>query len=244
MRNILSLDGGGIRGVFSLRILLRIESLLREHFHQPDFVLADYFDFIGGTSTGAIIGAALSWGASVEDIIDFYRHQSERAFADRSYLGRLWAMYGSDELTRILRDYFSEDGHGQVPSKLGTSKLRTLFLCVMRNATTGSAWVITNCRNAMFNKLPGGQSNLEIPLYQLIRASAAAPVYFMPEQIVSGTDKWLFVDGAITPYNNPAFRILLDCDAPLFRRRMARWRGSYPVDFHRHWPAAHAPGKG
>jgi hypothetical protein len=191
-----------------------MEALLRAHYQRPEMVLADYFDFIGGTSTGAIIGAALSWGVSVEKIIDFYRHQSARAFADKSYIGRLWALYGADELTQILRVFFSEDGEGKIPATLGTDKLRTLFLCVMRNATTGSAWVITNCKNAKFNKLPPGESNLGIPLYQLIRASAAAPVFFLPEKITLGPERWLFVDGAVTPYNNPAFQMYLMATVP------------------------------
>ncbi|MEM6916215.1 MAG: patatin-like phospholipase family protein, partial [Verrucomicrobiota bacterium] len=67
MKRILSLDGGGIRGVFTIAILERIEALLREHYKdsKPGLVLADYFDFIGGTSTGAIIAALLSKGLSV-----------------------------------------------------------------------------------------------------------------------------------------------------------------------------------
>ena len=43
MKRILSLDGGGIRGAFSLEVLLRIETLLREHFKNPQLVLADHF---------------------------------------------------------------------------------------------------------------------------------------------------------------------------------------------------------
>jgi hypothetical protein len=216
MHNILSLDGGGIRGVFTLRVLARMEALLREHFRRPDMVLADYFDFIGGTSTGAIIGAALSWGVSVEKIIEFYHEQSLRAFADKTYIGRLWALYGADELTRILREFFSEDSAGEVPALLGTARLKTLFLCVMRNANTGSAWVITNSRTAKYNQLPPEESNLSIPLYQLIRASAAAPVFFLPEQIALGSGKWLFVDGAVTPYNNPSFIMYLAATLPCY----------------------------
>jgi predicted acylesterase/phospholipase RssA len=66
IRKILALDGGGIRGIITLEILARIESLLREKSgRRDDFVLADYFDFIAGTSTGAIIGTALSLGMTV-----------------------------------------------------------------------------------------------------------------------------------------------------------------------------------
>jgi len=71
MKRILTFDGGGIRGVFSLEILLRIETLLREHFKAPNLILADHFDFFAGTSTGAIIAAGLSWGMPVEEFSRF-----------------------------------------------------------------------------------------------------------------------------------------------------------------------------
>jgi patatin-like phospholipase len=52
-RKLLAIDGGGIRGVLSLQILAEIESLLREETSNSDYRLADYFDYVAGTSTGA-----------------------------------------------------------------------------------------------------------------------------------------------------------------------------------------------
>ena len=58
-KKLLALDGGGIRGVITLEVLRRLESLLAKHLGAGDeFVLADYFDYIGGTSTGAVIAGA------------------------------------------------------------------------------------------------------------------------------------------------------------------------------------------
>ena len=60
-KRILSLDGGGIRGVITLQFLEKIETILRKrHGDNPDFRLCHYFDLIGGTSTGAIIAAGLA----------------------------------------------------------------------------------------------------------------------------------------------------------------------------------------
>jgi len=57
-KRILALDGGGIRGMITLEILASIENLLRQKLERGNnFVLADYFDFVSGTSTGAIIAA-------------------------------------------------------------------------------------------------------------------------------------------------------------------------------------------
>ena len=213
MKNILSLDGGGTRGIFSLQILARMEALLREKYQKPDMVLADHFQFIGGTSTGAIIAAALAWGASVASIETFYLEQSRQVFGRKTWASRLRSKYHAHELTRLLREYFSVDGE---PALLGSDRLRTLYLCVMRNATTGAPWIITNSRKARYNDPALANNNLLIPLHQLIRASTAAPVFFRPEEITHGGESWMFLDGAVTPYNNPAFIMYLTATLPCF----------------------------
>ena len=77
-RRILALDGGGIRGVFTIEVLARMEELLRQHTGKKDLVLADHFDLIAGTSTGAIIATFLSWGESVDTIRRLYAEQAHR----------------------------------------------------------------------------------------------------------------------------------------------------------------------
>ena len=54
-KRMLALDGGGIRGALTLGFLERMEGILRRRHLKPDLRLSDYFDLIGGTSTGAII---------------------------------------------------------------------------------------------------------------------------------------------------------------------------------------------
>ena len=72
-RKLLALDGGGIRGVLTLQVLIRMEELLRERSGQgDDFRLCNFFDYIGGTSTGAIIAAGLAIGMSAQELSDFY----------------------------------------------------------------------------------------------------------------------------------------------------------------------------
>ena len=61
-KKILTLDGGGIRGMIAVEVLKEIEDLLRKESGKENLVLADYFDYISGTSTGAIIAAGLSLG--------------------------------------------------------------------------------------------------------------------------------------------------------------------------------------
>ena len=203
-KRILALDGGGIRGIVTLEILARIESLLREKSGgRDDFVLADYFDFIAGTSTGAIIGTALSLGMSVTDIRSFYLDTGKQMFEQASVLRRFRYKYEDRQLSRKLHEVFGAD------TTLGSDRLKTLVMAVMRNATTDSPWPVTNNPFAKFNQrdLPG--CNLNIPLWQLVRASTAAPVFFPPEVVPVGDEKFIFIDGALTTYNNPAFQAFL-----------------------------------
>ena len=89
MKRILALDGGGIRGVFTLQILARIEELFRQEQNEPDLVLGGVFDLIAGTSTGAIVAAFLSWGLPVREIEKLYIDYSPTMFALGSWPQRL-----------------------------------------------------------------------------------------------------------------------------------------------------------
>nr|MBX2835546.1 patatin-like phospholipase family protein [Gammaproteobacteria bacterium] len=80
---------------------------------------------------------------------------------------------------------------------------------VMRNATTDSPWPVSNNPYAKYNNSSREDNNGLIPLWQLVRASTAAPVYFPPESVTVGSKEFLFVDGGITCYNNPSFQTFL-----------------------------------
>ncbi|MGK2898845.1 MAG: patatin-like phospholipase family protein, partial [Burkholderiaceae bacterium] len=71
-KRILACDGGGILGLMSVEILAKLEAELRAARNQPTLVLADAFDFVCGTSTGAIIAACISAGMSIDAIREFY----------------------------------------------------------------------------------------------------------------------------------------------------------------------------
>jgi hypothetical protein len=220
MKRILALDGGGIRGVFTLEVLLRMQALLRQHYESPDLVLADHFDFFAGTSTGAIIATCLCWGMTVEDILEFYVKYGKTMFRPVPWykpLKRfLISRYQAKPLSELLQRIFSEDGDGNVPALLDSAHLRKLLLIVVRNHTTGSAWPVTNNSKAKFNDSSLADCNLKIPLWKLVRASTAAPVYFDPEVIEMGGISSVFVDGSVTPYNNPSLIALLTAVLPCY----------------------------
>jgi len=217
MKRLLALDGGGVRGVFSVEILARIESCLREKTGNPELVLADHFDYFGGTSAGAIIATCLAWGMSVAQMRQLYSTHAVEMFQAAPIYRWFWNKFKAETITRLFKIVFSEDGQGEVPALLSTKKLRTLLVLVMRNHSTGSPWPVSNNPAAKFNDPALPECNLNLPLWQLVRASTAAPVYFPPETIELGNKRHVFVDGGITPYNNPALLLYLMATLPAYR---------------------------
>jgi hypothetical protein len=222
MKRILALDGGGIRGVFTLQILSRVEELFRQERKNNLLVLADVFDLIAGTSTGAIIAAFLSWGMPVNEIEKLYITQSPQMFAKGSWT-ELWRFkYKPEAIARFFQERFTEED-GVTPALLGTKRFKNFLLIVMRNGSTGSAWPVSNNPRAKYNVRvlengsPNFECNLDIPIWQLLRASTAAPTYFPPEKIILGGVPHLFMDGGITPYNNPALIAVLIATLPAYR---------------------------
>jgi hypothetical protein len=205
---MLALDGGGIRGVLTLGILQAIE----EKVGAP---LCRYFDYIAGTSTGAIIAAGLALGMTVPELLDFYRRSGTGMFQKTRFLERLNSLYHNGPLQQELETVFGKQ------TTLKPQDLKTLLLIVTRNITTDSPWPISSNPEARYNLASRSDCNLCVPLWQLVRASTAAPVYFPPEVIAldarDPSKTFVFVDGAVTPYNNPAFVLFRFATDPAYR---------------------------
>jgi uncharacterized protein len=212
-KKLLALDGGGIRGAISLEVLEKIELIVRKKLGRPDAVLADYFDYLAGTSTGAIIATCLSTGMTVNDVRTFYVKSGPAMFSRAGVLRRFHNKFDSDNLAAQLQQVLGKD------TLLGSDKLRTLLMMVLRNATTDSPWPLSNNPDAMYNARSRSNCNLDVPLWQLVRASTAAPTFFPPELVPVGDDEFLFVDGGVTMYNNPAFQLFLMATADPFNLR-------------------------
>jgi uncharacterized protein len=203
-RKLLALDGGGIRGVLTLQVLIRMEELLRERSGQGEkFRLCNFFDYIGGTSTGAIIAAGLARGMSARELADFYVKTGAAMFDKSFILFRLRHLYESQPLKEKLQETFGAN------TTLFPEDLKCLLLIVTRNVSTDSPWPVSSNPFAKYNFPNRADCNLCIPLWQLVRASTAAPIYFAPEVIQwdknDPSKTFVFEDGGLTPYNNPAF---------------------------------------
>ena len=166
-KKILACDGGGILGLISVEILARLEKKLRAKLDKPDLVLADFFDFVCGTSTGAIIATCISAGMSMDQIREFYISSGEQMFEKASILKRLHYSYDDEPLAKKLRKELNRAlGHpvNAKPAKLGDPNLRTLLMLVMRNHTTDSPWPVCNNPHAKYNQSDRKDCNLKLPL--------------------------------------------------------------------------------
>src|SRR5262245_65518247 len=89
-------------------------------------------------------------------------------------LNRFRYKFEDENLAKMLKEQMGAD------TTLGSDTLRTLLMLVLRNATTDSPWPLSNNPNAKYNDSARPDSNLRLPLWQLVRASTAAPTYFPP----------------------------------------------------------------
>ncbi len=224
---LLTIDGGGIRGVMSIEILSAMERKLAAAHGVPqeDFRLSDFFDYVGGTSTGAVIAAGVARGLSMQELLGFYVRVGPDMFDNRltkklrSFATR-GTSYDATPLANELKRMFGAD------TTLEPEHLKCLFLAVTRNQTTDSAWPISSNPLAKYNDLSRSDSNLRLPLWRIVRASTAAPMVFQAETIQWDADDpdsaFLFVDGGVTPYNNPAWLIARMATDPAYKLNWAK----------------------
>ena len=221
-KRILAVDGGGIRGALAVGLLTKIEATLRQRLGKPDLVLSDYFDLIGGTSTGAIIAAGLALGRSADDLAELYRRLGPRVFRGGGFrIPLIQPRFDPKRLEAVIREELGA-------ATLGTAAWKTGFAAIAKRVDTGSSWVLTNCPRAKYwdgdpeenarEPDPARRKttpNRDYPLATVVQASAAAPFFFdMVRLEVNKGDAGAFFDGAVTPHGNPALQLAMTALAP------------------------------
>ena len=223
-RRILSIDGGGIKGVFPASFLATVEDTIGTS-------VADYFDLIVGTSTGGIIALGLGLGFSATEILAFYEKMGPEIFGAtglRQILDKVrqigTSKYGHKKLKASLESLFSE-------RKLGESKTRLMVPSF--NLETGEVHVFKTRHLARYDRDYKEQA-VDVAL-----ATASAPTFFPTHILSSGTP---LIDGGIWANNptgfavvegvavlgwpNDAIRVLsLGCTAQPFSISRARFHG-------------------
>ncbi|MBD2438201.1 patatin-like phospholipase family protein [Nostoc sp. FACHB-110] len=198
---ILALDGGGIRGVVTAKILQEVESQLGKPLNQ-------YFDLIAGTSTGSILAAGLVMGKSIEEMIGIYQNKGETIFKQNipqqitSWL--FGPKYSNDGLIRVLKDQFKETTLRELHEKTPKPELLILAYDMLHRNTT---FFQSGCyeKKRWFN---------DMKLWEICASSASAPTFFHPYEFrwkdpELDNFEWSFphVDGGVSA-NCPAMAAL------------------------------------
>ena len=205
---ILSLDGGGIRGVLSARLLKEVETILKE---KNKGELHEYFDLIAGTSTGSILAAGIACHKTAEELIQLYQDEGNNIFLPRvrwernlRLLGRLFgsnALYphksGEQGLANVLKRQLIHKELGKSPSIADIEEPQLLILAynVLSRYTE---WFANDDPTEWYYK-----NNIE--LWKICTASASAPTYFPPYNLPSSLDRKQdipHIDGGVSA-NNP-----------------------------------------
>ncbi|CAK9872105.1 unnamed protein product [Sphagnum jensenii] len=211
---ILSIDGGGVRGIIPATMLAELESCL-QRLDGGDKRLVDYFDLVAGTSTGGLITAMITAPSkenpkrpllSAAEVLEYYQNCSSTIFPQlRHPFGRLWKKlvalggpkYKARGFEHLLSKFFDDDLY--LDSTL-TSVLIPAFDIKLQQPVFFSSWKAR--RDPLLNA----------QLRHVCRATSAAPTYFAPVQfsVVDKTKEppesreYHMIDGGIA-VNNPTY---------------------------------------
>jgi hypothetical protein len=214
-KRILTIDGGGVRGIVAIAFLKEMERELRQHTAKPDLVLADVFDMVAGTSVGSMLATMIALGKETAEIEAAFRDLAPKIFSGRVTLfGQ--KRFSAVPLVNGVRSFVKD-------ATLGSDRLLTGLAIVAKRVDTDSVWVMTNNpRMPYYHDGPDWDGNRHYKLEMLIRASTAAPFLFTPTEITIHTDRFgnttkgWFVDGGVSPHNNPALLMLMMAGMPSY----------------------------
>lgn len=178
---ILSLDGGGIKGIFSAGVLAAIEQDLK-------IEVADHFDLIAGTSTGGVIAIGLGLGLRPREIVEFYLSDGPKIFPQRFGLNSLqhWLIrkFSAKPLEEVLEKRFEG-------KRFGDSNKRLVIPAF--NLGEDDVYIFRTPHHERLRR------DFNVPAWMVARATSAAPTFFPCSRNV---DKLRLIDGGVWA-NNP-----------------------------------------
>jgi hypothetical protein len=192
MRTILSIDGGGVRGIIPLACLVRLES-------RRGLPARQLFDMVAGTSTGAVIAAGIALGVSARGLLALYRELAREAFRRLPWWQVLFNLgnhrYSVDFIARTLTE---------MGAHLPFNSLPIDVMITAKNTISG--------RTDFFVRDRPGNAGLwgELPLRDAVLASIAAPTYFPAHQAVYCGQTYSWVDGGVGVAGNPCYQAAVE----------------------------------
>lgn len=188
--NILSIDGGGIRGVFPAYILQCIQERLGVN-------VFDHFDMIAGTSTGSIIAAGIACKKDPSVIVSLYQTHGAEIFGQKvkSWIPSKWkqgvhSVYESKSLRTVLHNEFGDTKLGEIEKPL---------LIPATDIGHGGVHVFKSSYSKSFTR------DKNVAVKNAVLASCSAPTFFDPVKV----DNYLLSDGGVWA-NNPALAAVID----------------------------------
>ena len=182
MKKILAIDGGGIKGVYAASVLAEIERL-------SGASICDYFDMLAGTSTGAIIAAALSLKIPAQDILKLYLNKGKEIFPKEH-----WKLFRGKYRTEPLENELEKIFDDKKMCDAGTRLVIPVY-----NLSTDAVQIFKtpHATDLRFDK--------DKKIYDVLLATTAAPVYFSPYKMRGG----VYMDGGVGA-NNPSLIALVE----------------------------------
>ena len=190
MFKVLSIDGGGLRGVFPAHILNCVETRLGVN-------LFETFDMIAGTSTGSIIAAGIACHKKPAELISFYREYGSAIFGTRikSWLPKkakqgFHSVYENNCIAAVLKKEFGDIKLGDIQKPL---------LIPATDVGHGGVHVFKSGYSRDFTR------DVDVLVSDAVLASCSAPTFFNPSKV----DNYLLADGGVWA-NNPALAVVID----------------------------------
>ncbi len=192
---ILSLDGGGIRGIYPAHVLRCIEERLQIN-------LFETFDMIAGTSTGSIIAAGVATGVPAADIVARYKEHGAEIFRKKRFIlpGKsvqpmFDSVYDAQYLENVLTEVFQDKRLGEIKKPL---------LLPSTDVGNGCVHVLKSGYSGEFTR------DNDVLVKDAVLASCSAPTYFDPHRL----NEYLLADGGLWA-NNPALAAVIDAQKRL-----------------------------
>lgn len=201
---ILTISGGGVKGIYSLYVLKQIEEKYCNL--EKGETLSDYFDMICGTSTGGIIALGIASGLTVSKITELYEKNASIIFPNwqsSNWLSR-WVMPCVNKLHQILGDKYTNDDL----IKLLHEFFHDTTLGQSKNLVCIPTYELQTSTNVVFkfpHKEGGINRDKNIPMVTAAMATSAAPTYLPVYHYEGDTISGYFVDGGI--YSNDVLMV-------------------------------------
>jgi hypothetical protein len=200
---ILSIDGGGIKGLYSARILQHFE----ENFKCS---ISDHFDMLCGTSTGGLIALAASLKLPMSRVCDFYLEEGPKIFPSFKKNRLMSAFFGRHMTDGDYRQIFKNGKFSDVQLRKSLTEIfKDAKIADSHNYLCIPSYGVTEGRPIVFKKNHTNLVRDDLALYvDIALATSAAPTFF-PMAEIEYFDHKQFIDGGVWA-NNPTMVGLLE----------------------------------